>query len=181
MVRKLELVRIGDKIISRQQIDRWISRILDLRCQGYSQQDVAQNLKVDRTFISRLESLGELRKGGGVAVIGFPVANVEGLVQICRKYGVDWWLLLSEQERLAFVRRGGLELFNEVMSILATLRNYDTVVVMGSNKRVQLVEALLDRDVIPLILGESPLQEDVEVDFAEFECIIKALCGKEDL
>lgn len=178
MVRKLELVRIGDKIISRQQIDRWITRILDLRRQGYSQQDVAQNLKIDRTFISRLESLGELRKGGGVAVVGFPVANVKGLEKICRKYGVDWWLLLSEEERLAFVRRGGLELFNEVMSILATIRHYDTVVVMGSNKRVQLVEALLDRDVIPLVLGESPLKEDVEVDLDEFERIIKALCRK---
>lgn len=178
-MRKLELVRIGDKIISRQQIDRWITRILDLRRQGYSQQDVAQNLKIDRTFISRLESLGELRKGGGVAVVGFPVADVKGLEKICRKYGVDWWLLLSEEERLAFVSRSGLELFNEVMSILATIRNYDTVVVMGSNKRVQLVEALLDRDVIPVVLGESPLKEDVEVDFDEFERIIKALCRKE--
>ena len=180
MVKKLELVRIGDKIISRQQIDRWLTRILDQRSRGYSQQDVAQNLKIDRTFISRLESLGELRKGGGVAVLGFPVANVQGLEKICQEYGVDWWLLLSEKERLAFVQRGGLELFDEIMSILATIRNYDTVVVMGSNKRVQIVEALLDRDVVPLVLGESPLTEDIAVDMDEFEKIIKALCRKEE-
>ncbi len=177
----MELLRIGDKVISRQQIDRWITRILDLRLQGVSQQDAAQKLKIDRTFISRLESLGELRKGGGVAVVGFPVADVQSLEQICRKYGVDWWLLLSEAERLNFVGQDGLELFNEVMNILAALRDFDTVVVMGSNKRVQLIEGLLDRDVIPLILGESPLQQDVVVDLVEFEKIIQAICSKEDL
>lgn len=177
----LELVRIGDKVISLKQIERWVSRIINLRHQGYSQQEVAQNLKIDRSFISRLESLGELRKGGGVAVLGFPVANRQGLEDICREHGVDWWLLLSETERLAFVGRDGLEMFNEVMSILATVRRYDTVVVMGSNKRVQLVEALLDRDVVPIILGESPLVADVEVDVNEFAGIIKALCRKEDL
>lgn len=174
---KLELLRIGEKVISRQQIDRWITRILDLRRQGYSQQDAARALKIDRTFISRLESLGELRKGGGVAVVGFPVADVQSLEQICRKYGVDWWLLLSEEERLDFVGRDGLELFNEVMNILASLRNHDTVVVMGSNKRVQLIEGLLDRDVIPIILGESPLRHDVAVDLTKFEKLIQAICS----
>jgi len=176
----MELLRIGDKIISRQQIDKWVSRILELRQQGQSQQEVAQQLKIDRTFISRLESLGELRKGRGIAVLGFPVSNGTQLEAICSKYGVDWWLFLSEKERLGFVKRKtGLDLFNEVMDILASIRNYDTVVVMGSNKRVQIVEALLDRDVIPLELGESPLKHDVVVDIKEFESILKSLCGKE--
>lgn len=174
-------MRIGDKIISRQQIDMWISRILDLRQKGYSQQEAAQQLKIDRTFISRLESLGELRKGRGVAVLGFPVANGLELEKVCRQYGVDWWLFLSEQERTQFVKeKSGLDIFNEVMDTLATIRNYDSVVVLGSNKRVQIVEALLDRDVFPLELGPSPLKEDVLVDINEFEEIIRALCGKED-
>lgn len=176
----LELLRIGDKIISRQQIDKFISRILELRQKGQSQQEVAQKLKIDRTFISRLEGLGELRKGRGVAVLGFPVANGSELEAICTKHGVDWWLLLSEQERLEFVHKKGLDLFNETMDILAAIRNYDTVVVMGSNKRVKIVEALLDQDVISLELGESPLKQDVEVNLEEFENLIKTLCGKED-
>lgn len=178
---KLELLRIGDKIISRNQIDRWITRILDLRTQGLSQQDVANDLKIDRPFISRLESLGELRKGGGVAVLGFPVAKAQVLEEICQKYGVDWWFFLSEDQRTAFVQRSGLDLFNEVMSILATIRRYDTVVVLGSNKRVQLVETLLDKDVIPFILGESPLKADVEIDLNKFDGIIAALCRQEVL
>lgn len=177
----MELLRIGDKTISRPQIDKWISRILDLRSSGQSQQEVAQQLKIDRTFISRLESLGELRKGKGIAVLGFPVANGPELEQICVRYGIDWWLFLSENERLGFVKhKTGLELFNEVMDILASIRNYDTVVVMGSNKRVQIVEALLDRDVVRLELGESPLKQDVVVDVDEFEVIVRTLCGKED-
>lgn len=176
----MELKRIGDKIISRQQIDRWITRILDLRFQGHSQQEVAQKLKVDRTFVSRLESLGELRRGEGIAVIGFPVANGKELEALCLRYGVDWSFFLSEQERLDFVKeQSGLELFNGVMDILAVIRNYSTVIVMGSNKRVQGVEALLDRDVIPVELGASPLTEDVAVNLDDFELILKTLCGKE--
>ena len=176
----MELLRIGDKTISRPQIDKWVSRILDLRAQGHSQQEVAAQLKIDRTFISRLEGLGELRKGKGIAVLGFPVANGPALEQICARYGIDWWMFLSEHERLGFVKqKTGLELFNDIIDILASIRNYDTVVVMGSNKRVQIVEALLDRDVVRLELGESPLKQDVVVDTEEFEHIVKALCGKE--
>jgi transcriptional regulator with XRE-family HTH domain len=176
----VELLRIGDKIISRQQIDRWITRILDLRRQGHSQQEVAQKLKIDRTFVSRLESLGELRKGKGVAVIGFPVANGPELAALCRQYGVDWYLFFSEQERLDFVSsKSGLELFNQVMEILASIRKYDTVIVMGSNKRVQGVEALLDRDVIPIELGPSPLTADVAVDPRRFETILRTLFRQE--
>lgn len=176
----VELRRIGDKIISRQQIDRWITRILDLRGQGHSQQEVAQRLRIDRTFVSRLESLGELRKGKGIAVLGFPVANGPELETLCRQYGVDWHLFFSEQERLDFVRsKSGLDLFNQVMDILASIRNYDTVIVLGSNKRVQGVEALLDRDVIPIELGPSPLTSDVVADIERFESILKTLLHKE--
>lgn len=176
----MELMRIGDKTISRQQIDKWISRILEMRSHGHSQQEVAQQLKIDRTFISRLESLGELRKGKGIAVLGFPVANGPELEEICIRYGVDWWLFLSESERINFVvTKSGLDLFNDVMDKLAAIRSYDTVIVLASNKRVQFFEALLDQDVIHLGLGESPLKHDVIVDVKEFEALVKSLCGKE--
>ena len=116
-VRPVELLRIGDKIISRQQIDRWITRILDLRRQGHSQQEVAQKLKIDRTFVSRLESLGELRKGNGVAVIGFPVANGPELAALCRQYGVDCTLLQRTGAADFVSSKSGLDLFNQVMEI----------------------------------------------------------------
>lgn len=173
----LEFYRIGDKTISRQQIDQWISRILTLRSNGLSQLDVASKLKVDRTFISRLETLGELRKGRSVAVLAFPVANGAQLAQICRTYGVDWWMFLSEEERLKFVQeKTGLQLFNEIMDILATIRSFETVVFMGSNKRVQIMEALLDKDVVAMEIGESPLTKDIVFDEDEFRQLISSLC-----
>ena len=68
----VDLLRIGEKLISTSRIHRTVDQILELRSQGQSQQEVAEQIGVDRTFISRLEGLGEVRKGGRVAVIGFP-------------------------------------------------------------------------------------------------------------
>jgi hypothetical protein len=45
---------------------------------------------------------------------------------------------------------------------------------MASNARVRLLTALLDvRAVIPVILGETPLERDVTVDVNVLESIIK--------
>jgi transcriptional regulator len=65
----MDIIRIQDKIISRQKINDSITKILQLRALGYSQQEVADQMSVDRTFISRLEGIGELRKGKTMACI----------------------------------------------------------------------------------------------------------------
>jgi transcriptional regulator len=62
--------RIQDKVISWEKVERTLKRALLLRTRGFSQQEVADRLKLDRTFISRLESTGELRKGQSIACIG---------------------------------------------------------------------------------------------------------------
>jgi transcriptional regulator len=69
----VDLIRIGEKIISRRRIDQYVSRMLELRAKGLSQAEVAGRLGVDRTLVSRLESLGEVRKGKRIAVVGFPI------------------------------------------------------------------------------------------------------------
>jgi hypothetical protein len=177
----MDLFKIGDKTISRGQIDRWINRILALRSEGLSQQEVGQKLKIDRTFISRLESLGELRKGRNIAVVGFPIANIAQLTEICQRHGVNWYLFLSEAQRLNFVgSKSGLQLFNDTMELLAKARSFDTVMILGSTKRIQIIEALLDREAVRFPIGESPLTQDVHVDTHKFEEIIIALCGKEE-
>ena len=71
----MDLVRIGSKLISRSRIIRRLDEILQMRVSGKSQQETAEALGVDRSFISRLEALGEVRKGGRVALIGFPIEN----------------------------------------------------------------------------------------------------------
>ncbi|GFR35632.1 helix-turn-helix domain-containing protein [Thermobrachium celere] len=69
----MDFVKIGDKIISKSRINKKIDEIIELRSKGYSQQEVAKELDIDRTFISRLESLGEVRKGGRYS--GYWVSN----------------------------------------------------------------------------------------------------------
>ena len=69
------LLRIGDKIINPDKIHRVIDDVLEMRGRGLSQQEIANKVGIDRTVISRLETLGEVRKGGRIALVGFPIKN----------------------------------------------------------------------------------------------------------
>lgn len=160
-----EFHRIGDKLISRRKVAEQVDEILRLRAAGLSQQEVATRMGLDRTFISRLETLGEVRKGGTVAVLGFPVGNKEALVRVTQEEGVDFVFLMTESERIAYTESlSGARLVNDILALTGRLRTYDTVVVLGSDARVKLVRAILDREVIPIVIGQSPLSDDVMVD-----------------
>jgi transcriptional regulator with XRE-family HTH domain len=170
------LLRIGDKIINREKIYRAVDDILEMRSQGLSQQDIANRLGLDRAVISRLETLGEVRRGGRIAMLGFPIENCEELSMMARQEGVDYCLLLSEKERWEFVEsKSGIELFNKIMEIIAILRTYDIVIIIGSNMRIRLIETLLDKDVISVQIGESPIAEDKYVDVGKIRSIIRQL------
>ncbi len=170
------LLRIGDKVINKQKIDHTVEHILDLRSQGFSQQETANRLHLDRTFISRLESIGEIRKGGRVAMIGFPIGNCNELRQLARESGLEYHLLLSEQERWEFVQtKSGIELFNKIMTIIATLRQFDIVIILASNMRIKLMEAMLDKEVIAFQIGESPIEEDVVVNLVQVKALLDTL------
>lgn len=171
----MEFIRIGEKIISREKIIRVIDRLLELRKQGLSQQEVANRLNLERTFISRLEGIGEVRKGERIAVVGFPIKNKEEIVNLLRELGVDYFLIMTETERWQFVKeKTGVQLLNELMDIIATIRTYDTVVLIGSNMRIKLGQALLDKEVIGLEIGESPIEEDRYVEPSVIRKIIEA-------
>lgn len=170
------LLRIGDKIVNRQKIHHTIDRILELRRDGLSQQDVAGQVGVDRTFVSRLETIGEVRKGGRVALIGFPVKNCEEIYEVARQEGIDFCLMLSEQERWDFVQtKSGIELFNTIMDIVANVRKHDIVIIIGSNMRIKLMETLLDKSVIGVQIGESPIAEDKYVNPEDIRALIRQL------
>lgn len=159
------LLRIGEKIVNRQKIHQTIDAVLEMRSKGFSQQEAANRVGLDRTVISKLETMGEVRKGGLVALVGFPIKNCEELRQMARQEGIDFSLLLSEQERWGFLQgKTGVELFNSIMEIVATLRKYDIVIVLCSNMRIKLMEALLDKEVIGVEIGESPIADDKFVD-----------------
>lgn len=170
------LLRIGEKIINRQKIHHTIDRILELRRDGFSQQDVAGQIGVDRTFVSRLETIGEIRKGGRVALIGFPIKNCEEIYAVARQEGIDFCFVLSEQERWDFVQtKSGVELFNTIMQIISDVRKHDIVIIIGSNMRIKLMETLLDKAVIGIQIGESPIEEDKYVSPEDIRALIRQL------
>lgn len=170
------LRRVGDKIINPQKIHKAIDEVLEMRGHGLSQQEVANKIGIDRTVVSRLETLGEVRKGGRIALIGFPIKNCAELAAMARQEGVDYCLLLTERERWDFVEsKSGIELFNTIMEIIGTLRSYDVVIIICSNMRIKLIEALLDKEVIGVQIGESPLNEDKYVKPEAIRAIITQL------
>lgn len=172
----MDLIRIGDKLISRRKIEATLERIFTLRCQGFSQQEAARQVGVDRTFVSRLETLGEVRRGRRIAVVGFPIANKGEVEVMLRQEGVEYTLLLTDAERWNFVRqKNGLDLFNTIMEVVTRIRDYDVVIIIGSDYRIKVSEALLGREVIGYVIGNSPIKGDRTVDVAELRHLVHQL------
>ncbi|HWI60630.1 MAG TPA: helix-turn-helix transcriptional regulator [Symbiobacteriaceae bacterium] len=172
----MQLIRIGDKVINRERIFQVITRMLELRASGLSQQEVAEQLDIDRTLVSRLETIGEVRKGKKIAIVGFPVKNRDELAAIAEAEGLDFVLLMSEQERLDFARnQNGAETLNMVMALIARARECDAVIFIGSDQRLKMVEALVGPHVIGIEIGSSPLHEDKYVDPDAIRNLIRSL------
>ncbi|HEY8531382.1 MAG TPA: hypothetical protein VIL08_03955 [Limnochorda sp.] len=171
-----DLLRIGDKVVDRARVHRLIDEALELRAGGASQQEVADRLGTDRTFISRLEALGELRRGRRIGLVGFPVANKEELEALAAEEGLDLVLLMTDAERWSFVRdRSGIDLVNDIMALISRARELDAVIVLGSDMRVNLLEAVLGRKVVGVVIGTSPIQSDRRVDPGQLREVIRAL------
>lgn len=172
----MKLIRVGDKVINRDRIFQVIGRMLELRSGGLSQQEVAEQLDIDRTLISRLETIGEVRKGKKIALAGFPIKNAQELIDIANAEGVDFVLVMSEHERLEFARnQNGAEALNMVMSLIARARECDSVIFIGSDQRVRMVEALVGPHVIGVEIGSSPLSEDIYVEPEPIRSLIQSL------
>ncbi|MDF2629852.1 MAG: putative transcriptional regulator [Symbiobacteriaceae bacterium] len=172
----MQLIRIGDKVINRDRIFQVISRMLELRASGLSQTEVADQLEVDRTLVSRLETIGEVRKGKKIALVGFPIKNKKELAAIAEAEGIDMILLMSETERMEFARnQNGADMLNLVMSLIAKARECDAVIFIGSDQRLKMIEALVGSHVIGIEIGSSPLHEDKYVDPDDLQRLIRSL------
>ena len=159
-----QFVRIGDKVIDRKRLYHVVDNVLESRAAGLSQLEVAHRLGPERSFISRLESLGEVHRGVRLALVGFPLGDKEQLLALAREEGIEYTLILTDEERWRFVdEKSGNELLNEVMQIIAELRTYDAVIFLGSDMRVRVVEALLGKKVVCVELGRSPIQGDCRI------------------
>ncbi len=62
----------GDKVVDRDRLYHVVDRVLELRAAGgVSQLEVAQRLGgTERSFVSRLEALGEIHRGARLALVG---------------------------------------------------------------------------------------------------------------
>ncbi len=179
-VTDVDFIRIGDKVISRQKIDEVISTIFAARVRGLSQSEVAAKTGIDRTFISRLESLGEIRKGGSIAVIGFPLSNCDEIRGICQEEGVDFTLVMTDKERWQFVRdRSGNDLLNELMGLMAKVRQFAKVILIGSDKRLEILKGVMDRntDIASIVIGRSPMSGDVYLNSEALRSTIRGMKG----
>lgn len=172
----MDLIRIGNKTVSRRKIYQVIDKIIDMRRKGISQQDIANRMGIDRSFVSRLESIGEVRKGDSIAFVAFPVKNKEEIMKLLDEYGVNFSLVMTEQERISFVEeRSGAELINEIMDLIARARQCDTLVVYASDKRARLIEGLVDCQVIRRDIGESPITQDVYIPIDELRKVLDTI------
>jgi len=172
----MDFYRIQDKMISWQKIEKTLRKALNMRARGFSQQEVADRLQIDRTFISRLEGIGELRKGQTIAFVGFPIANKEEIQNILESEGCDFILIMNEQERLDFInQRNGKQMLDDLMDLTAQVRSYDTIICVGSDQRLKLFERLLDGQVISIEIGASPITEDKWVDPQQIRKILRSI------
>jgi hypothetical protein len=171
----MRFYRIGDKVVGRDKLVDQIEAILADREGGATQHEAATAHGVDRSFVSWLETLGEVRRGKRVALIAFPVANVAEVRRVCDEHGVELAMVISQAEREGFeVGRADI-VFNMVLDTLAELTDYDVVLILASTKRTGAIEKILGREVISRPLGPSPLRHDVEVDLEELTDLLDAV------
>ncbi len=168
----MRFFRIGEKVVSQEKLIDALTDILADREGGATQEEVARTRGVQRSFVSFLETLGEVRRGARIAVVGFPVANAEEVRALAERHGVDFVLVFNQAERESIEGSSGGEVFNRLLETLATLRDYDVTILMASDWRIELIERILGREVIGIPLGQTPLREDVPVDVAELEQVL---------
>ncbi|NTW28766.1 MAG: transcriptional regulator [Coriobacteriia bacterium] len=169
----MKFYRIGDKVVSRDKLVDAIDAILSAREGGATQEDVARTHLVQRSFVSFLETLGEVRRGARVAVVGFPVSNAVEVKAVAEKHAVDFVLVLSQEEREQVESSGeATKVFNALLETIALLRDYDVVVLMASDWRINTMERILGGEVIGIPLGPSPLRSAVTVDLGELETVL---------
>lgn len=172
----MRLYRIGDKVVSHAKLTDAVNAILEDREGGATQEEAARHAGVQRSFVSFLETLGEVRRGPRVALVGFPVANCNEVRALAAERAVDFVLVISQAEREG-IESGGVttDVFNQLLDTLAVLRDFDTLILLASDRRIKTIEKILGTEVIGLPLGASPLRSDVEVDVSELAQVLDAV------
>lgn len=173
--RLVRLYRIGDKVVSRDKLLDAVESILEEREAGATQEEAARHAGVQRSFVSFLETLGEVRRGPRVALVGFPVANGDEVRELAERHAVDFVLVVSQSDRESIEAGSSAEVFNQLLETLAALRDFDTLVLLASDYRIKTIEKILGTEVVGMPLGHTPLREDKRVDVAELDRILTSV------
>lgn len=171
----MKLYRIGNKVVSHDKLVEAIDAILADREQGATQEQAARHAGVQRSFVSFLETLGEVRRGARVALVGFPVANIAEVTSLAEKHAVDFVLVMSQAQRESIEEGSSAKVFNQLLETIAALRDFDTVVLLASDWRIKTFERILGTEVVGIELGSTPLREDVVVDLEELDRVLAAV------
>ncbi|MEW6188521.1 MAG: hypothetical protein AB1466_00175 [Actinomycetota bacterium] len=177
----MELVRIGEKIINRDRLLKLVSEILHRRSRGATQQEVASVLGVERSFVSHLEGLGEIRRGRRIALVCLSAENRTQIEEIAREYAVDF-IFLPDEDHGHFTLSGEnpIELFNQVLEILTKLKEFDLVILLTLDKGLSLLEKVLGKEVvsIPLCKPSGGYLNPQELKSLLSKLIVKGKGGK---
>lgn len=174
----MRLFRIGDKVVSRDKLLDAVEGILEDREGGATQEEAARHAHVQRSFVSFLETLGEVRRGPRVALVAFPVENCDEVRSLAARYALDFVLVVSQAERESIEAGDASRIFNQLLETLAALRDFDTVVVVASDWRVKTIERILGAEIVGIELGTSPLREDRYVDVHELARVLDAVMAE---
>jgi transcriptional regulator with XRE-family HTH domain len=148
-------IRIGDKIISMERASSLIDKIFDLRSSGSTQEEVAKMLGVERSFISHLEGIGEIRKSKEIALVGSGLADVKSVEATACRLGIEH----------VFLNQDGTARIEDALQVLALLRTIDFIIFLGPSKEHKLLEAVLDKKIIGI---SSEKEKTLEKTLAEF-------------
>ncbi len=171
----MEFYRIGEKVVSRERLLDALDAILADRESGATQEEAARNAGVQRSFVSFLETLGEVRRGPRVALVGFPIANCDEVRALADKHSVDFVLVVRQAERESIESGSPSEVFNQLLETLAVMRDFDTLVLIASDWRIKTIEKILGIDIVGIPLGHTPIREDKHVDTAELDAVLSAV------
>jgi len=171
----MRFYRVGDKVVGRDKLIDRIDAILIDREGRAPPPEAGPAHGVDRSFVSWLETLGEVRRGPRVAFIAFPVANVAEVRAVCDAHAVELAMVMSQSEREGFEAGRADAVFNMVLDVLADLKDFDVVIIFASTRRTGTIEKILGREVIARPLGPSPLRHDIVVDVEELNDLLDAV------
>lgn len=177
----MDLYRIGDKVISRDKLIVATDAIIASRAEGATQEEAAALAGVTRSFVSNLETLGEVRRGSRIALIAFPIENDDEVRAVAEEYALDFVLVFSQEQRESLETASSGDLFNRLLDTLATLKEFDMLVTFASDWRIETFKRILDIDVVGICLGESPLRHDQHVDIVKLRSMLDVLLSKDDV